>query len=489
MVTKLTLLIQGDFKNMQVRYIVIVFLLSNLLSVHAQVFYRTERLPINTSSNNEMAPALYKGGLVFSSDRKNDIVLVTTDQEGNYMYNLYYVTKEGNNNWGPVSLFSRNIASRYNESSACFSRDGNTVYYTGTINASGKVGDQLSGDTLKNGIFIATWENDHWSEPEAFPYNNENYDVGFPYICDDNRRLFFSSRNSEGYGKYDLYYSDYKNGIWSQPVNLGPVINSPESEVFPFIYMNSRLYFSSAGHNSEGGLDIFYSDPIDDEWSSPVKMPYPFNSRSDDFGFVANAEIDTGYFTSNRRGSDDIYTFISSFPAFSECPEQVDESFCYEFFESGTMDLDTTTLRYEWDLGDGTKIRSERASHCYTEPGYYLIQLNVIDTLTGDIYFSEASYDLTIEPVEQPYILAPDTAYINENVTFDASQSTIRSFTIENYFWDFGDGTIENKMETRHQYKKAGTYTVRLGLTGKSNENEKALQKSCSNRSIIILRK
>ena len=473
---------------MRLRYFVIVLLLSNMLSAHAQVFYRAVRLPINSSVNNEMAPMIYKDGIVFSSNRKNDVVLVTLDQDGNFMYNLYYVNKKDHRNWGAVNLFSRELATRYNESSACFSRDGNTVYYTGTINASGKASDEFKGDTLKNGIFIAKWVNDHWSEPEAFPYNSEEFDVSFPFISDDNQRLYFSSRNPEGYGKYDLYYSDNKNGVWSKPVNLGPVINSLESEVSPFLYKGSRLYFSSAGHGSEGGLDIFYSDLENNEWTAPVKMPNPFNSRSDDFGFVANAEIDTGYFTSNRRGSDDIYIFTSTFPAFSECPEQVTESFCYEFYEAGTMVLDTTTLRYEWDLGDGTKVRDIRVSHCYTEPGYYLVQLNVIDTLTGDVYYSEASYDLTIEPVEQPFIVAPEKAYVNQNIDFDASQSSIRSFTIENYYWDFGDGTIENDMKVRHRYAKPGTYIIRLGLTGTSTESEDITEKACSNRSILILR-
>ncbi len=473
---------------MIIRYSAILLFTLNLFCVDAQVFYRADRLPFNSSANNEMAPMIYKNGLVFSSNRKNDIILVTVDQEGNYMYNLYFVDKKGHKNWGSVNLFAKEIASRYNESSACFSRNGNTIYYTATINSSGKVGDEFLGDTLKNGIFITKWINEHWSVPEAFPYNSEMYDVAFPFISDDNQRLYFSARNPEGFGKYDLYYSNIKNGVWSEPVNLGPVINTSESEVFPFLYMEKRLYFSSGGHGSEGGLDIFYSDLVNNKWTSPVKLPNPFNSRSDDFGFVANAEIDTGYFTSNRKGSDDIYTFVSTFPAFSACPEQIEESFCYEFYEAGTMVLDTTTLRYEWDLGDGTKIRDVRASHCYAKPGYYLVQLNVIDTLTGDIYFSEASYDLLIEPVEQPYIIAPDTAYVNQNVNFDASQSSIRSFTIGNYYWDFGDGTIENEMKVRHRFTKAGRYTIRLGLTGTRTESEDILQKACSNRSIIILR-
>ena len=474
---------------MMLRFVTIWIFIFSFLSVNSQVFYRADRLPVNSSQDNDMAPVFYKDGLVFSSNRKNDVVLVTTDQEGRYMYNLYFVKKKGGKNWGPVQLFAREIASRYNESSACFSNDGNTLYYMATINAGGKMGDEATGDTLKNGIFIASWNNDQWTDHEAFPYNSEEYDIGYPFISDDNQRLYFASRNPQGYGKFDLYYSDNRNGEWLPPVNLGPVINTSESEVFPFLYMGNRLYFASAGQGGQGGLEILYSDLVGNEWSKPVLMPRPFNSRYDDFGFVANAAIDTGYFASNRRGTDDIYLFVSTFPAFSECPQQVEESFCYEFYEAGTMALDTTTLRYEWDLGDGTKIRDVRASHCFAEPGFYLVRLNVIDTLTGDVYYSEASYDLTIEPVEQPYTIAPDTAFINEDIDFDASQSTIKSFTVKNYYWDFGDGTIENEIKVRHRYTRDGTYIVRLGLTGSGDESQDDEQKACSNRTITILRR
>jgi len=448
-------------------------------------------MSVNSSVNNEMAPAIYKNGVVFSSDRKNDIVVTTVDQEGNFTYNLYFTEKKGHRNWSSANLFSKELSSRYNESSVCFSPDGNTVYYTATLNAGGAMGDQR-GDTLKNGIFIATWQGEKWSLPEAFPYNSEAYDVGYPSITADGNRLYFSARNPRGYGKFDIYYSDKVNGNWTEPVNLGPIINTPESEVFPSIYKENRLYFASAGHGGNGGLDIFYSDFSNDEWSSPVVLPRPFNSRSDDFALVANAEMDTGYFTSNRRGTDDIYSFISAFPAFASCPEQVDETFCYEFYEAGTMDLDTTTLRYEWDLGDGTRIRDVRVTHCYADPGYYLVQLNVIDTLTGDVYFSQASYDLNVEPLEQPYMLAPDTVQVNENVEFDASQSVIRSFEIQNYYWDFGDGGVENEVTTRHRYNKEGTYTVRLGITGDADTGEDIAdegQKACASRQIIVVRR
>jgi len=453
----------------------------------AQGYYSVRRLDISTSSSDEMAPYIYKNGIIFSSNKKSDIVLVTIDQEGNYMYNLYYAERKGPKNWSGASLFSKDLSTRYNESSACISGDGKTLYYTSSLNARGNIGDKLGDDTLRNGIMVSTWNGNSWQPPREFTYNNEAYNVAYPCLNADETKLYFASDNPEGYGGFDIYYCEYVNNRWSDPVNMGSDINTPENEVFPFILNDNRLYFASRGHSGEGGLDIFYSDFMDGKWQAPVNMPRPFNSRSDDFALVANADMDTGYFVSNRRGSDDIFQFVSTFPAFAECPAQVEEDYCYEFYETGSIDLDTTTLQYEWDLGDGTRIRGLRAEHCYDSAGYYLVQLNVIDTLTGDVYFSEASYDLLIEKYEQPYILAPDTVRVNENVRFDASESNINKFTVENYYWDFGNGEVGNGIQADYSYIQAGLYYVKLGLTGTSEEDPETQQKACANRQIVVI--
>ena len=464
----------------------IIFILAIQSGLFGQGYYSIRRLPVSTSSADEMAPFIFKNGIIFSSNRKNDIVLVTVDQEGHYLYNLYFSERKGAKNWSGAELFSKELSTRYNESAACISKDGNTLYLTSSLNTGGKIGDDMGADTLRNGILISNWNGNNWQPPKPFRYNSEEYNVGYPCLNKDETRLYFAANNPEGYGGFDIYYSDYINNRWSEPVNMGPEINTPENEVFPFILHDNRLYFASRGHQGTGGLDIFYSDFINGKWQKPVNMPQPFNSRSDDFALVANTAMDTGFIVSNRRGTDDIYQFVSTFPSFTECPGQIDEDFCYEFYETGSLDLDTTTIRYEWDLGDGTKIRGLRAEHCYDSVGYYLVQLNVIDTLTGDIYFSEASYDLLIEKIEQPYILGPDTVTVNERIRFDARESSIKQFNIENYYWDFGNGEVGNGIEVEYTYDKAGTYYVKLGLTGTSDDDPDIQQKACANKQIIV---
>ncbi len=432
-----------------------------------------------------MSPAIYKGGIVFSSNKPTDMISVRTE-DNTVPYNLYYSRRKGKKWTSPIP-FAKNIKSYLNESSVSFSNDYKVLYLTQSRHANLRLSQLQKRDSIKNGIFQATETGDNWTITRQFAYNKERNNIAFPSLSEDGNKLFFCSDMPGGLGGYDIYVSEWVNGRWRKPKNLGEAINTSENEVFPFYHRNGRLYFSSRGHHEQSDLEIFYTEVIDGEWIKPVRLPRPFNtSRKDDFGYVLSPETDTGYFVSNRGGTDDIYMFTSSFPAFKECPAQTEESFCYEFYETGSMDLDTTSLKYEWDFGDGHKDRNITAEHCFSEEGTYFVSLNVIDTLTGDIYFSEASYELKVESLEQPFVSSPDTAFVDQTIKFSSEKSNIRSFNPKEYFWDFGDGNIANGPEAEHTYTKEGTFYIRLGITDGSEEDDS--KRGCSQRQIIIVK-
>jgi len=110
----------------------------------------------------------------------------------------------------------------------------------------------------------------------------------------------------------DLYKSEFLNGTWSTPVNLGAPINTKKNEVFPYMHFDGTLYFSSNGQGGYGGLDVFSSVMTDGYWRAPVNANSPINSLDDDFGFILDKTNKSGYFSSARAkglGKDDIYRF------------------------------------------------------------------------------------------------------------------------------------------------------------------------------------
>src|SRR5690606_10559037 len=119
-------------------------------------------------------------------------------------------------------------------------------------------------------------------------------------------------------GGTDIYVVRRQGDGWSEPENLGPTINTPHNEVFPFMAADGTLYFSSNGHPGLGGLDIFAALPgRDGTFSVPINVGIPVNSPADDFAFVIDPTGSRGYFSSDRadgRGSDDIYSFVMIAP-------------------------------------------------------------------------------------------------------------------------------------------------------------------------------
>ncbi len=149
-----------------------------------------------------------------------------------------------------------------------------------------------------------------WSEPTELSFNNISYSVGHPTLSEDGKTLYFSSNMPGGYGGSDIYKSSYDGTNWGEPINLGKTINTPGNEVFPYISNKGKLYFSSQGHQTLGGLDVFMSDNNGGVWSAPVNLAYPMNSSQDDFAIAINDNDTTGYISSNRSGVDQIYEYI-----------------------------------------------------------------------------------------------------------------------------------------------------------------------------------
>jgi len=149
------------------------------------------------------------------------------------------------------------------------------------------------------------------TEEDIVPFKyNEKYNTGHATFMNDGTRMIFASDRPGGFGQMDLWYSDWKDGTWSPPVNMGPNINTPFNELFP-TFNDTRLYFSSDRRDKGyGGLDIYFSSNLFG-FKEIENLRAPINGPYDDFSLTfINSE--NGYFTSNRKngeGGDDIYLF------------------------------------------------------------------------------------------------------------------------------------------------------------------------------------
>ena len=147
-----------------------------------------------------------------------------------------------------------------------------------------------------------------------FPQETE-YSYCHPFLFDDDRILLFASDAPGGYGGFDLYMVrwNHRMGLWEDPVNLGPEINTAGDEMYPSYY-DGKLYFASNGQIGYGGYDLYsYEyDTEDEKWipGSLVHLPAPINSIFNDYCLLPIDEVG-GYFVSDRNlaTGDDIYTY------------------------------------------------------------------------------------------------------------------------------------------------------------------------------------
>ena len=163
-------------------------------------------------------------------------------------------------------------------------------------------------------IYTSSFENGTWSPILKLNENiNTKYWESHATISHDNKNLFFTSNRKGTYGGLDIYVSNRdSSGDWGPAKNLGLVINTPYNEESPFLSEDDKtLFFSSRGHFNMGGYDIFYSTLLENgEWSVPLNVGYPFNTADDDVFFRPLNQGYEGYIAKELPGGygkQDIY--------------------------------------------------------------------------------------------------------------------------------------------------------------------------------------
>lgn len=267
---------------------------------------------------NAFSVTEYHNGIIFVGDELISRNRKKNPWTGTSYLEIFYTQKTEDNDWTIPIPVEYNFNGRFHEGPSSYSEDMQTFYVTRTnYRNEKKMG--LTEDLVNNlKIYSSSLENGEWTELIPLPFNSDEYSTGHPSLASSSNELFFISDMPGGFGGTDIYKSKLSNGKWSSPENLGESINTSGNEMFPFIDEdNDKLYFSSDAHNSMGGLDVFMSHYNDNEWSQPENLNFPVNSAKDDFGFIYNETDRKGYVSSSRSSKDRIYEVTNYDPSFN----------------------------------------------------------------------------------------------------------------------------------------------------------------------------
>jgi len=253
--------------------------------------------------------AKYGNGIVVSGETEIISAKSANPWTGYSFLDMFYLEKDADGNWEIPEKFTENLNGPFHDGTATFNKEQDVIIYTRSAMRNEK--KRLLNEKNENQFFLYTSNkvDGKWSDPEKLPFNSVDFSIGHPTLSQDGKTLYFSSDMPGGYGGSDLYKSTYDGSSWSQPVNLGSTINTPANEVFPHIAHNGKLYFSSEGHRTLGGLDVFVSQQVAGVWASPINLAYPLNSSRDDFAIMVNENDTTGFVSSNRSGVDMVYDY------------------------------------------------------------------------------------------------------------------------------------------------------------------------------------
>lgn len=259
--------------------------------------------PDVNSTASDYGPALSSSRslLIFTSKRDADFLGVDPVENEDL-----YVSRDDGGYWTQAEGL-RGINSRYNEGSACLSRDGRTLFFA-RCNSPDSYGDC--------DLFVSHMQEDStWSRPVNLGENiNSVAWDSHPSLSHSEDTLYFASDRIGGFGLADIYYSVKTENGWSKAMNMGPIINSRGSDVSPFYhYTDEVLYFSSNGHNLNfGEFDIYKAYYQDGVWNEPLNIGPLVNGIGSEFYFTIDADSEDLFYArseEDRMANLDLYSF------------------------------------------------------------------------------------------------------------------------------------------------------------------------------------
>jgi outer membrane protein OmpA-like peptidoglycan-associated protein len=355
--------------------------------------YKVNQMTRSTSTG-DFGISLFGEKVVFASLRSEESPLYKWNEKP-YL-DLYEATVSKAGILENIKPFSEKINTKTHESNAVFTKDGKTMYFSRTNDKQVQVGEEKFASVK---LFRAELIENEWTNIIELPFSSDQFSTQHPALSVDEKKLYFSSDRPESLGSFDLFFVDIlEDGGFTEPQNLGNNINTIHREQFPFIADDGTLYFASDGLQGLGGLDIFMARNYDEVFAKPINLGETINTGMDDFAYVLKAGENLGYFASNRKGTDNLYSFIR---------EENERRFVVE-----------------GDVRD--KISKELL------PGTTVTLYDMDDKLIGQLVVgADADYVFNSEPNTKYKIVAERDFYISKEETFETTDDGRVRFTIE----------------------------------------------------------
>ena len=359
-----------------------------------QLYFTSSRTPNGAGKDKEETVSAITG------IRNNDFFLVKKDEQGNWL--------------APIELEDE-VNTEFDEGTPSFSKDGNTMYYT--YCAQDPEGPRTSE------IYVSTRSSAKWGKgTRASIVKDSVTALGHPSVSPDGKYLYYVSDAVGGFGGKDIFRSRLVGSDFGPMENLGPEINTPGDEMFPYVRDSVTLYFASNGHPGMGGLDLFKATQDSTGKWHVENLKAPINSMGDDFGITFEGNKERGFFSSNRndaRGYDHLYSFeLPTITIFIEgLVSDVDE-----------YPIEDATIRIVGKDGLNVKVPAKK-------DGSYRVELErdirYVMMASARGYLNQ-NFELKTGPEEK-----------NETYIVDFYLSPIsKPVVIENIFYDFDKATL-----------------------------------------------
>ncbi|WP_075556143.1 MULTISPECIES: OmpA family protein [Parabacteroides] len=359
-----------------------------------QLYFTSSRTPKGAGKDKEETVSAITG------IRNNDFFLVKKDEQGNWL--------------APIELEDE-VNTEFDEGTPSFSKDGNTMYYT--YCAQDPEGPRTSE------IYVSTRSSAKWGKgTRASIVKDSVTALGHPSVSPDGKYLYYVSDAVGGFGGKDIFRSRLVGSDFGPMENLGPEINTPGDEMFPYVRDSVTLYFASNGHPGMGGLDLFKATQDSTGKWHVENLKAPINSMGDDFGITFEGNKERGFFSSNRndaRGYDHLYSFeLPTITIFIEgLVSDVDE-----------YPIEDATIRIVGKDGLNVKVPAKK-------DGSYRVELErdirYVMMASARGYLNQ-NFELKTGPEEK-----------NETYIVDFYLSPIsKPVVIENIFYDFDKATL-----------------------------------------------